>query len=179
MDTISMDAMKAVANLCNQIVLVEYEMILGYPRLIDHLTQFEKIKDKEILDNLDRLGKDSLGHFSRIDRLMAQFGIPMKWTTNLLPRIVDPIHVLNAQLNKEREALELYETARKIVINSKKEAKPRGLISRLFGREKDKEESVISADEVIFLLERHKQDEGRHIRLVEDSIATLKALRKK
>ncbi|MFC1983956.1 hypothetical protein ACFLVO_02975 [Chloroflexota bacterium] len=176
METIREDALKAIAELCNQIVLVEYDMILGYPRLIDHLVNFEKISDKQVLGDLEKLGKDSLGHFNKTDRLMTQLGSQIVWTTSTYPRLVDPIYELNEQLGKEKEAFELYQKARKIALDNKIEAKPKGLLGKLFGMEKIREEDLIIADEVIYMLERHMEDERRHLKLTEDSIATLKML---
>ncbi len=43
--TITDQAKKAISELCNESVVTEYDMILNYPRIIDHIVNFEKIKD--------------------------------------------------------------------------------------------------------------------------------------
>ena len=45
--TITDKAKKAIADLCNKSVVVEYDMMLNYPRIIDHIVNFEEIKDEQ------------------------------------------------------------------------------------------------------------------------------------
>ncbi len=77
--TITTDAKNAIAALFNKTILVEYDMILGYPRIIDHITNFEKMKDRQLINDISTLGRESLGHFQKMDNLIVRFGSRTVW----------------------------------------------------------------------------------------------------
>jgi len=173
--TITDRAKEAIAKLCNETVVVEYDMILNYPRIVDHIINFEKIEDEQLIKGIDRLGKDSLGHFTKMDEMIRNLGDDMVWLTSTLPRLVDIVGILDSQLEREKAARDIYQEARKIAVANKIAAKPGGFFSRLRGIDIS-EHNIVLFDKLINDLDRLISDEERHMRIVEDSIATFKAL---
>ncbi len=177
--TITTDAKNAIAALFNKTILVEYDMILGYPRIIDHITNFEKIKDRQLINDIDLLGRDSLRHFQKMDNLITRFGFQTAWQTPILPRLVGVVDVLEKQLEKENLVRDIYREAKKVAMNNKTTIRGREFFGKTFRVRSGIDEDVITADEIINTLDRVIMDEERHARIVKDSIATLNMLMKK
>jgi len=171
--TITDDAMRAVANLCNKAILVEYDVIFSYPKIIDHITNFEKIKDDLLIHDIEILGKDSLGHYKIMDTLITRLGYESTWQAGVLPRIVGVLDVMENQLIKERLARDTYLEAKKVVLNNKKKVRVREFFGKIIRVRDGIGEDIMTADEIVNSLDRLIMDEERHARLVEDSIATL------
>jgi len=178
--TITDDAKRAVADLCNKAILVEYDIIFGYPKIIDHMANFEKLEDKQLLHDVEILGKDSLGHYKTMDILITRLGYEPVWQAGVLPRIVGVVDVMENQLDKEKFAIATYTEARKIVLNYKKKVRVRNIFGKIIRVRDGIGEDLLTADEIVNSLNILIADEVRHARLVEDSIATLNMyLRKK
>lgn len=177
--TITTDAKNAIAALLNKSILVEYDMILGYPRIIDHITNFERIKDKQLINDIDQLGRASLQHFSKTDNLISRFGSKTAWQIPILPRLVEALDILEKQLEKENLARDIYRDAKKVVMNNRTTIRGREFFGRTFRVKSGIDEDVITADEIIYTLDHLIMDEERHARIVKDSIATLNMLMKK
>ena len=177
--TLTGEAKKAISNLCNNVIEVEYDMLLNYPKIIEYITSYEKISDEQLVKDLDKLGRDSLVHFSKVDNMTSRLGSGAVWQTHVLPRVIDVLDILSKQLEKEKFALETYKEAKNIALRNQKKVK----VSEFFGKFlhiKDTEkEEIITADEVINTLDYLITDETNHIRVVEDSIATLNMLMSK
>ena len=173
--TITDQAKKAISELCNKSVITEYDMILNYPRIIDHIVNFEKIKDGQLTKDIDKLGKESLGHFGIIDGMIRSLGAETVWLPSTLPRLVDVASILERQLEKEKIVRDLYTEARKIAIANKTTVKVGGVFN-LFRTKDISERDIIPFEQIIRNLDRLILDETRHIRIVEDSMATHKAL---
>ena len=173
--TITDQAKKAIAELCNESVVTEYDLILNYPRIIDHMVNFEKIKDDQLVKDIDKLGRESLGHFSIIDRMIRSLGAETVWLTSTLPRLVGVDYILGQQLEREKTARDLYTEARKIAIANNVTVKVGGIFNLFRGKD-IAEEDVIPFEQIIHNLERLVLDEIRHIKIVENSIATHKVL---
>ncbi len=177
--TITEEAKHAVVAICNETVVKEYDFILGYPRIIDHMVNFEKITDKQLLDDIEKLGKDSLVHYGIVDNIIQSLGAKTTWLPSTLPRLVGVVEILEIQYEKEKEARDLYKEARKVAIANKTTFKTGG-ISSMFQKVRSIPESeVIHADQIISRLDRLILDEGRHMRIVEDSLGTVKSLFRK
>ncbi|MFC2005048.1 hypothetical protein ACFLUY_02365 [Chloroflexota bacterium] len=174
--TITDQAKRAIASLCKETVVVEYDMILNYPRIIDHIINFEKIEDQQLVKDIDKLGKESLGHFTKMDELIRNLGDDMAWLPSTLPRLVGVVYILDQQLEKEKTVLDIYKEARKIAIANKTTAKVGGFFSRLKGIDIS-EHNIVLFDKLINDLDRLISDEERHIRVVEDSTATCRTLK--
>ncbi len=140
--TITDQAKEAIAALYNESVLTEYDMILNYPRIIDHMVNFEEIKDNQLMKDIDKLGKESLGHFGIIDGMMLKLGAKIAWLPNTLPRLVGVDMVLEQQLEKEKAARDLYTEARKIVMANKATVKTGGIFN-LFRAKDISEEDIL------------------------------------
>ena len=173
--TITDQAKKAIAELCNESLVVEYDMILNYPRIIDHIVNIEKIKDDQLVKDIEKLGRESLGHFGIIDGMIRSLGAETVWLPSILPRLVGVTSFLERQLEKEKIVRNLYTEARKIAIANKTTVKIGGIFN-LFRTKDISEKDIIPFEQVIRNLDRLVLDEMRHIKIVEDSIATHKAL---
>ena len=173
--TITDQAKKAISELCNESVVTEYDMILNYPRIIDHIVNFEKIKDEQLTRDIEKLGRESLRHFGIIDGMIRSLGAEAVWLPSTLPRLVGVTSVLEGQLEKEKIVRDLYTEARKIAIANKTTVKVGGVFN-LFRAKDISEEDIIPFEQIISNLDRLILDEMRHIKIVEDSIATHKAL---
>ncbi|MFC1954479.1 hypothetical protein ACFLVZ_01485 [Chloroflexota bacterium] len=151
-------------------------MILSYPRLIDHIVNFEKIEDQQLVRDIDKLGRESLGHFAKMDLMMRNLGGVIAWKPSALPRLVGIPDELEKQLLKEKTAHDLYSEAREVAKANKNTIKVGGIINKLKGIDIS-DLNIVYYDRIIGGLERLILDEERHIRVVEDSLATCKTLK--
>jgi len=179
--TITDNAKAAVSDLCNKAILVEYDIIFSYPKIIEHITNFEKIKDDQLIHDIEILGKDSLSHYKTMDTLITRLGYKPAWQSGILPTIVDVRDLMENQLNKERLVRDTYREAKHIVLNDKQQKKVRAreFFGKIIRIRDGIGEDIITADEIIYSLDRLIIDEERHARSVEDSIATLNMYLKK
>lgn len=173
--TITDKAKKAITELCNESVVIEYDFILNYPRIIDHIVNFEKIMDEQLIKDINRLGTDSLGHFSKVDGIIRNLGGEMVWLPSTLPRLVGVVDILGRQLEKEKAVCDLYKEAKKIAVNNRATIKVGGFFSRLKGIDIS-ELNITPYEQLINGLDRLILDEERHQKIAKDSIAAFKAL---
>ena len=176
--TITEEAKYAVGAICNETLVTEYDFILSYPRIIDNMVNNNKITDKQLLDDIETLGKDSLTHFGIVDNMVQRLGAKTAWSFNTLPRSVDIIDVLESQYEKEKSAHYLYNEARKVA-NANKTTIKTGGIFNMFRLREIQESEIIPLDFIISRLDRLITDENRHMRIVVDSLATFKSLLRK
>ena len=92
-----------------------------------------------------------------------------------LPRLVGVDYVLEKQAEKEKTVRDLYAEARKVAVTNKTTVKVGGIFNLFRGKDIS-EKDIISYEEIVRNLDRLILDETRHIRIVEDSVATHKAL---
>lgn len=173
--TITDQAKRAIAEIINESVVVEYSMILNYPRIIDHLINFEKITDQQLIAEINKLGTDSLHHFGIADKIIRTLGSRISWQPSTLPRLVRVSDMLEAQLKNEKAARDFYIEVRKIAAANKATRKSGGFF-KTFTQRNQPEENIIQYGLLIRDIDRLIMDEERHIRIVEDSVATIKAL---
>jgi len=173
--TITDQAKKSISELCNKSVVTEYDMILNYPRIIDRIVNFEKLKNGKLIKDIDQLGKESLGHFGIIDGMIKSLGAETVWPPSTLPKLVSVTNVLEEQLEKEKTVRDLYTEARKTAMANKATVKD-GEVFNVFKTKDISERDIIPFEQIIRNLDRLISDETQHIRIVEDSMATHKAL---
>ena len=174
--TITDDAKVAISGTLNQALLVEYQFILNYPRIIDRLVLYDKIDDEQLIADLERLGKESLKHFNDAVKLIERLGGEPAWQLDTVQRFENVERLLAMQLEKETEVLSLYKEARLVATKNKKVVKTDDFFGKLIIMVKGLPVDVINVDDIITMLDRVIIDEGRHIRLVKDSLATLNML---
>ena len=179
METIKDDAKRALTGLLNKSLQVEYDFIMNYPRMIDQIINYEGIRDEQLVKDLEILGKVSLRHFGEISKLVERLGGEPIWKIDVIARLEDVQELLIEQLAKEKEAASIYEDAKRIVVQNKVEVKTGGFLSKVIRIREELPQDIVSADDIIRLLDRQIWDERSHVKLVEDSIATLRALMKK
>jgi bacterioferritin (cytochrome b1) len=172
-ESIKESAKKAIIELLNKQLQVEYAFIINYPRIIDKLIAVDKINDEQLNKDLERLGKDSTRHLGSVGQLIVQLGGEPMWQIEVIDRLVDVDNLLDHQLKKEKVALSLCQEAKRVAERNKVKVKVRDFLGRLIRVEDELPYDVLNASDVISTLERMIIDETHHIRLVHDSIATL------
>jgi len=97
-----------LVDLLNKILSLEYSLIVFYPRLAS------MVKDKEAKKLTQQLGIDSVAHADTDASIIRQLGGNPNWTFQVFPLDLDLITIFNTQLQKEKEAIELYQLASSI-----------------------------------------------------------------
>ncbi len=175
-DRITDSAKRAMIDLLNRIIQMEYGFIINYPRIIDQIVAIEEVPDQQIVTDLETLGKDSTEHLGIAGQLITRLGGKPLWRVNVIERIVDVDKLIEQQVAREKEAMPLYIEARRLAQNNPVRL-PR-LVERLrtiFGAEPD----PTPRGETIRLLEHLASQERTHLRLVEDILATYRAMPKR
>ena len=175
-ETIKKNTIETIIELLNKAIQVEYGMILNYPRLIDRIVNIDKIHDEQLNTDLERVGKDSTRHLGSIGQLVVQLGGEPFWQLEVIDRLVDAEKMLEQQLVKEKAALSLYEQAKRAAEQNKVKIKVKDFLGRLIRTEDELPINAVNANDVIATLDRLINDEQYHIRLIQDSLATLKML---
>ena len=172
--TIKEDTKRAIIGLLNSIIQVEYDMIMNYPRLIDKLVNIDLINDEQLNKDLEYLSKVSLQHFSNLNKIIELLDGELVWAMCTIERLVDVGESLDEQLKKEKLVISKYKETIQVVEKNKVKVK-QGFLSKLLSEKVE----AVDANYIVSTLKRHIMDEERHVRLVEDSIATFKALKNK
>ncbi len=175
-DRITDNAKRAMVDLLNRVIQMEYAFIINYPRLIDQIISIEEVPDQQIVDDLERLGKDSTEHLGVAGQLITRLGGEAKWRVNVIGRMVDIDNLIEQQVAWEKAAMPLYIEAKRLAQDNP--VKSSGLMERLraaFGAEPD----PAPRGETIRLLEHLASQERTHLRLVEDILATYRAMPKR
>jgi hypothetical protein len=109
---------------------------------------------------------------------VQKLGGQTKWLSSTLPRLVGIVDILEKQLEKEKTARDLFKQARKVAMNNRRTVKAGGFFDRLRGRDIS-EMNIVPYRQLINHLDGLITDEERHARVLEDAIATFKALKQK
>jgi len=178
MEALKKEARKSVVAKLNRALQVEYDMIFSYPRVIEKLADINKSgKLDDTIEAIEVLVKDSLRHFTEIDKLIVKLGGETQWNMEALGELGDLEEVLAKQLEKEEWVAPWYTSAKRIVEQNK--VKAGGVIGKLTGSPGVLPEDFIDANEIINTLDCIIRDEKRHAMLVKNSINTLKKLTNK
>jgi len=177
--TITKEAKKGLIEMFNKSLEFEYGFILNYPRIIENMENMENIHDEQLNQDLQRLGMESIRHFNDLDNMIVKLGGEARWNFGVIERLDDVQEILIKQLGKEKGAMYLFEQARKLVQGSKIKVKVGTFFNRLVKNTDGLIEDIVTVNEIMIILEREIADEKRHIRICEDSVATLKALKGK
>ncbi|MFC1940786.1 ferritin-like domain-containing protein [Chloroflexota bacterium] len=167
---ITQEGKKAIANLLNTALQIEYGVILNYPRIIDQLVNIDKATDKNLINNLERLGKDSFRHSAVVSKLIEELGGKVEWEMAAIDRLIDISSMLSEQLEKERVAMSIYEDAKHIA--QKNQAKSRGFWGKMFLRRMEIRNDIMRS-KVIDILTKLQYEEREHIKLVEVTLSQI------
>ncbi len=88
----------------------------------------------------------------------------------------DIISRIDDQLKREREVLAIFKDINHILQQNKVEIKSRKFFGKTFTLRIDPQESVVTLNEIKSLMDLEIIDEIKHIRLAENSIATIRTL---
>jgi len=173
-ETLKEDDKKSVAAKLNRALQVEYDFIFNYPRVIEKLADINKSgKLDDTTEAIEILVKDSLRHFTEMDKLIVKLGGETQWNIETLGELGNLEEALAKQLEKERWVVSWYTSVKRIVEQNK--VKAGGFLSRLTGSSGILPEGFIDANEIINIMDRLIRDEKRHAILVEKAINTLKS----
>ena len=113
--------LKQTVDLLNQILKMEYSLIIHYPRLAN------RIKDKEMKKLVQELGIASISHADTVANIIMKLGGNAIWSFEQLPEEDSLVKIFQLQLEKEKTALQLHQQAAKLVIDSQMRAQLSGL----------------------------------------------------
>ena len=170
-DRITENGKKTIVDLLNKSLQVEYGFIVNYPRLIDQMVNIDEIPDKQLPEDLERLGKASFRHAGEVIQLIGRLGGEPDWRVEPIDRIVDMGSMLAQQLKKEKLAQSIYQKAKHVAEQS--QVKSGGFLGRLRTLSNPELRNVTERSDTIRILEHLAAQEYTHIRLVEDIIAVL------
>lgn len=166
-DRITEEGKKAIINLLNKAMQVEYDMILNYPRIMDQIKNIDKSQSEEFINNCERLGKDSFRHATIAIKLIEELGGKPEFDTLVIDRMIDIKKALIDQLEKEKLVMAVYQNAKRAA--QANQVKTRGFFGKLLsGREESRNE--VSRDKVIKILTDLQNDEWGHIKRIENAL---------
>ena len=168
-DRITEDGKKAIVNLLNESIEIEYAFIFNYPRLIDQLVNIEPITQERVAKKLELLGKESIQHAHWIMRLIEGLGGEPQLPFEVIDRMTDIPSLLLEQLDKEKTVQSIFQQAKQVV--EQKQAK--GILAKIKTMGAVSPDSVADRSSIIRILERLEIDEGRHIVLLQNVISEL------
>jgi len=166
-DRITEEGKRAIVALLNQALLAEYGMLLNYPRIIDQLANIDKVSDKQLAIDLERLGKDSFRHAGIVGQLIAQLGGKPDWDITVIDRMIDIGSMLVEQLAKEKLAMSIYQDAKRIA--DKNQVKAKGFLGRLTTWREEPRDTTSRSKAIDILTSLHNEEWG-HIRRCENAI---------
>ncbi|MEE9516825.1 MAG: hypothetical protein V3V52_06960 [Candidatus Adiutricales bacterium] len=171
--TISKDGKKLLIAVLKKAIQVEYDLIFNYPRVIDSFIKFDKINDERFLSDVETIGKDSLRHLNWDVDIIESLGGEYDWNINAVERYYDVNERRGQQLEKEKAAAELYKQAIRLVRENIVKEKVEDISGKLIntGRRGLREE-VRKASELVGILERIELEEEKHVRMIQDLLAT-------
>ena len=163
-DKITQGGKILILGLLQQVMLVEYGMILNYPRILDQITNIGKSQPQEFIENIERLGKDSFRHSTVVMTLIEDLGGKPDFSGIVIDRMIDVSSMLVEQLGKEKLAMSMYKEAKLVPQNN--QVRSRGFLGKLLDNT-TKERQWISRNRVIQILEGLESDEFSHIKRTE------------
>ncbi len=105
------DASPRIIELLNQVLKVEYSLIIHYPRIASY------IDDEETKETAVRLGEYSTRHADVAAKAIRELGGKPIWNFDPFPEVDSIIPIFRIQLNKEKQALNLHTEAANLVTN--------------------------------------------------------------
>ena len=177
-ETLTDDGKIILIGLLDKALIIEYDFILNYPRMINKLVNYDKINDEMLINNLERLGSESMKHFNYGIALIEKLGGEPKWQIETIERLEEVEDLLIKQLEKEKEAISIYRTAILAVRKNKQNTKVKEFFNMLI-HANDNLPIQITISELIERLNIELAEENNHVKLVEDSIAILQIYSKK
>jgi bacterioferritin len=101
-----------IINLLNQVLNLEYSMIIHYPRIAS------TIQDEEIKNLVLKLGSDSMGHADIVANAVIKLGGKPVWSFESLAERFDHLDVFQTQLEREKFAKQSYEKCASMVMDN-------------------------------------------------------------
>lgn len=175
-ETLKEDARIAIFRILNKSLKVEYKFMFNYPRMIDQLITYEKINDEQLNRDLEFMVKESLRHFKELSNLIERLDGEVEWMFDVIDRLVDVEQMLTQQLENEKLVKSLFEEAKHIAELNKVKVKVRERFDKFIKMKNELPVEILDVNDIISVLNREIIEEEKHIKLVENSIATLNML---
>ena len=172
---ITKKARSEITDICKATIAIEYEILLGYPKIVDHLRKFEDSPDSSLLTNYDLLGKESLKHYTIIDELIRKLGSEMTIVSSIPPQIEDIVNYARTLLEKEKTTRDLYVSARNIAKNKEKIVK-RGRLFNLFRANNESASESSFINQITLKFDSIIKEKEFHIELAKKSLETLRRM---
>ncbi len=173
-DRITPSAKLAIIDILDRVVQTEYMFVMSYPRIIDQIVSIEGINDEQLASDLERLSKDSIEHLGIITQLTSRLGGEPNLRLHTIDRTADLDSMGEQQVAGEKAAIRLYTEAKRLAEDNPVKSSFRDKLRSRFGAEPD----AAPRGETIRLLDRLANEEVTHLRVIEDCLATYRAMRK-
>ena len=105
------DASPRIIELLNQVLKLEYSLIIHYPRIASY------IDDEETKETAVRLGEYSTRHADVAAKAIRELGGEPIWNFDSFPELTSLIPIFRIQLDKEKLALSLHTEAASLAPN--------------------------------------------------------------
>jgi rubrerythrin len=99
---ITRETLQKLVQLLNQALRIEYNFVIHYPRIA------QTIKDEETRKLILDLCNASVHHSDVVAGIITRLGGKPDWSFDLFPEEMDTLKIFQAQLEKERQALDLH-----------------------------------------------------------------------
>ncbi len=175
-DRITENAKRAIVEILDRVIQVEYMFVMNYPRIIDQIVSIEGIIDEQLAADLEHLGQASTVHLGIITRLTTRLGGEPDFRLNTIDRLVDLDSMGEQQVAGEKAAIRLYTEAKRLAEDNPVKSTGFGAILRSRSGAKP---DAASRGETIRLLEHLANEEVTHLRIVEDCLATYREMSKR
>ncbi len=169
-DRITEEGKKAIIDLLNKAIQVEYGLILNYPRILDQIVNISRSQSEEFANSVERLGKDSFRHATVVTKLIEELGGKPDFEVVVIDRMIDIKSMLIEQLEKEKLVMLIYQDAKHIA--QKNQARANGFFGKLLSI-REEPRGDVSRSKVIDILTGLQNEEWGHIKRVEIALTQM------
>lgn len=122
---------------------------------------------------MQKIGEESKEHLNWVVEIIKSLGGEPEYKVSVVERMYDHSERRGQQLEKEKKAIESYKRVISYVRSNVAKEKVEELNGKYFKKaKKGFEEEIFTATEIINKLQRIQYDEVKHVRMIEDMIAT-------
>ena len=171
-DRITDNDKKAIVDLLNETIRIEYHFIVNYPRLIDQLANIDGIPRESIPQSFEKLGKVSAKHFGLLWELIKKLGGEQQLRVGAIEKIVDSTTFLALQAERAKLALSLLQQAKTIAEHSQVKG-----LRRIWGKANATGEPKRST--ILGILDAIIKDKNQHITQLKDAVSALNIQKEK
>ncbi len=170
-DRITDDGKRAIVNILNKGLAVEYTHIINYPRFIDQMVNIDEVPDNDpCVVVLKQLGEESVRHANIVMALITQLGGEPHLVVEPVARMSDVYGMCREQLEKEKDNMDLFQQAKAVAQNNQMKTF-KGKLEETINVIGNRPSDTLKRSQVVQLMTRLENDELRHMRLLDRAIS--------